>query len=155
MRLDIFGSAQARRGGPHLHRGAVFRDFLEHHVEAEALVFHISFVVEHHFTGLETDLGHSELTDLYRGPRPPALRVDTAEITLPWHNPVLVAEQAATIDLLSRGRLNFRVGQVYRHNEFAGFCLPIEEADALLEDALEPLLKACTSDSPWSYHGKH
>jgi alkanesulfonate monooxygenase SsuD/methylene tetrahydromethanopterin reductase-like flavin-dependent oxidoreductase (luciferase family) len=33
---------------------------------------------------------------------------------LPWHNPVILAEQAATLDLLSQGRLDFGVGKGYR-----------------------------------------
>ena len=32
------------------------------------------------------------------------IRLGTAVVVLPWHNPVLVAEQAATLDLLSNGR---------------------------------------------------
>ena len=43
-------------------------------------------------------------------------------IVLAWHNPVLLAEQAATLDLLSGGRLDFGIGKGYRYNEFAGFC---------------------------------
>jgi len=74
---------------------------------------------------------------------------------LPWHNPVLLAEQAATIDLLSNGRLDFGIGKGYRHNEFAGFCVPMEEADARFEESLELLVKAWTMDSPWSHHGKY
>lgn len=42
---------------------------------------------------------------------------------LPWHNPILLAEQAATIDLMSNGRLEFGVGKGYRHNEFAAYVL--------------------------------
>jgi alkanesulfonate monooxygenase SsuD/methylene tetrahydromethanopterin reductase-like flavin-dependent oxidoreductase (luciferase family) len=76
-------------------------------------------------------------------------------MTLPWHNPVLLAEQAATIDLLSNGRLDFGIGQGYRHNEFAGFCVPMEEAEARFEEALEVILKAWTSDTPWSHRGKY
>lgn len=36
-------------------------------------------------------------------------------MALPWHNPVLLAEQAATLDLISGGRLDFGVGRGYRH----------------------------------------
>ncbi|HET7343892.1 MAG TPA: LLM class flavin-dependent oxidoreductase, partial [Methylomirabilota bacterium] len=73
----------------------------------------------------------------------------------PWHNPVLLAEQTATIDLLSGGRLDFGVGQGYRNNEFTGFCIPMEEADERFEEALAVLVRAWTSDRPWSHHGKY
>jgi len=51
MRFGIFGSAQARRGVPDVDSGAGFREFVEYNVEAEALGYESSFVVEHHFTG--------------------------------------------------------------------------------------------------------
>jgi alkanesulfonate monooxygenase SsuD/methylene tetrahydromethanopterin reductase-like flavin-dependent oxidoreductase (luciferase family) len=73
---------------------------------------------------------------------------------LPWHNPVLIAEQAATIDLLSGGRLDFGVGKGYRHNEFAGFCVPIEEADARFAESIEVIVKAWTSKQRFSHNGK-
>ena len=50
--------------------------------------------------------------------RTTTLRVGTAVIVLPWHNPVLLAEQAATLDLVSGGRLDFGIGKGYRHSEF-------------------------------------
>ena len=65
------------------------------------------------------------------------MRLGTAVLVLPWHNPVLLAEQAATIDLLSGGRLDFGAGKGYRHNEFAGFCVPIAEADARFNELLD------------------
>ena len=76
-------------------------------------------------------------------------------IVLPWHNPVLLAEQAATLDLLSGGRLDFGIGKGYRYNEFAGFDVPMEEADARFEESLEVLLKAWTSEERFSHHGKY
>src|SRR5712664_2855289 len=51
MRFGIFGSAQAKRGGPDVDSGAGFREFVDYNVEAEALGYQSSFVVEHHFTG--------------------------------------------------------------------------------------------------------
>jgi alkanesulfonate monooxygenase SsuD/methylene tetrahydromethanopterin reductase-like flavin-dependent oxidoreductase (luciferase family) len=76
-------------------------------------------------------------------------------MVLPWHNPVLLAEQAATLDLLSGGRLEFGIGKGYRHNEFAGFCIPMEEADERFEEGLAIILKAWTSNERFSHHGKH
>jgi alkanesulfonate monooxygenase SsuD/methylene tetrahydromethanopterin reductase-like flavin-dependent oxidoreductase (luciferase family) len=87
--------------------------------------------------------------------RTQALRLGTAVVVLPWHNPVLLAEQAATIDLMSNGRLEFGVGKGYRHNEFASFCIPPEEADERFEEGLALILKSWTSEERFSHHGKH
>ena len=51
MQFGLFGSAAARRGGPEFDSSEGFRDFIEYNIEAEALGFHSTFVVEHHFTG--------------------------------------------------------------------------------------------------------
>ena len=74
---------------------------------------------------------------------------------LAWHNPVLLAEQAATLDLLSGGRLDFGIGKGYRYNEFAGFAMPMEEADGRFDESREVLLRAWTSDVQWSHRGKY
>jgi alkanesulfonate monooxygenase SsuD/methylene tetrahydromethanopterin reductase-like flavin-dependent oxidoreductase (luciferase family) len=154
MRFGLFGSAQAKRGGPDVDSGQGFRDFIDYNVEAEALGFHSTFLVEHHFTGFgQVSASLNLLTWL--GARTHTLRLGTAVIVLPWHNPVLLAEQAATLDLLSGGRLDFGVGRGYRHNEFAGFRIPMEEADARYEEALAVITKAWTSDVPFSHHGKY
>ena len=54
MRFGLFGSAQARRPAPDdelTDSSQWFRDWVENNIEAEALGFHSTFVVEHHFTG--------------------------------------------------------------------------------------------------------
>jgi alkanesulfonate monooxygenase SsuD/methylene tetrahydromethanopterin reductase-like flavin-dependent oxidoreductase (luciferase family) len=68
---------------------------------------------------------------------------------------VLLAEQAATLDLLSGGRLDFGVGKGYRYNEFAGFCVPMEEADARFDEALDVIVKAWTAEEPFSHRGRY
>ena len=122
MRFGLFGSAQARRptpGAEMTDSSQGFREWIENNVEAEALGFHSTFVVEHHFTGFgQVSASLNLLTWL--GARTSTLRLGTAVLVLPWHNPVLLAEQAATLDLLSGGRLDFGVGKGYRWNEFAG-----------------------------------
>src|SRR5690349_24810747 len=123
MQFGLFGSAAARRGSPEFDSSEGFRDFIDYNVEAEALGFHSSFVVEHHFTGFgQVSATLNLLTFL--AARTTTLRLGTAVIVLPWHNPVLLAEAAATIDLLSDGRLEFGVGKRYRANECDSFCIP-------------------------------
>jgi alkanesulfonate monooxygenase SsuD/methylene tetrahydromethanopterin reductase-like flavin-dependent oxidoreductase (luciferase family) len=154
MRFGLFGSAQARRAGPDTDSSQGFRDFIENNVEAEALGYHSTFLVEHHFTGFgQVSASLNLLTWL--GARTRHLRLGTAVLVLPWHNPVLLAEQAATLDLLSGGRLDFGIGKGYRHNEFAGFCIPLEESGARFEEALEVITKAFVSETPFSYRGKY
>jgi alkanesulfonate monooxygenase SsuD/methylene tetrahydromethanopterin reductase-like flavin-dependent oxidoreductase (luciferase family) len=67
----------------------------------------------------------------------------------------LLAEQAATLDLLSGGRLDFGIGKGYRYNEFAGFCVPMEEANARFDECLDVIVKAWTADRPFSHRGKY
>jgi alkanesulfonate monooxygenase SsuD/methylene tetrahydromethanopterin reductase-like flavin-dependent oxidoreductase (luciferase family) len=154
MRFGLFGSAQAKRGGPDLDSGQGFRDYIEYNVEAEALGYESTFVVEHHFTGLgQVSASLNLLT--WVAARTKTLRLGTAVIVLPWHNPVLLAEQTATIDLLSGGRFEFGVGKGYRHNEFASFCIPQEEADERFEECLALVLKSWASEERFSHHGKY
>jgi alkanesulfonate monooxygenase SsuD/methylene tetrahydromethanopterin reductase-like flavin-dependent oxidoreductase (luciferase family) len=75
-------------------------------------------------------------------------------VVLPWHNPVLIAEQAATLDLLSGGRVDFGVGKGYRQAEFDGFCIPIAEATERFDEAMEIIRKAWTSEGRFSHKGK-
>ena len=154
MRFGIFGSAQAKRGGPDVDSGAGFREFVEYNVEAEALGFYSSYLVEHHFTGFGQVSATLNLLT-WVGARTSTLRLGTAVIVLPWHNPVLLAEQCATIDLLSGGRLDLGIGPGYRHNEFAGFGIPMEEAEERFDESIEVMVKAWTSDARWSHRGKY
>jgi alkanesulfonate monooxygenase SsuD/methylene tetrahydromethanopterin reductase-like flavin-dependent oxidoreductase (luciferase family) len=154
MRFGLFGSAQAKRGGPDVDSGVGFREFVEYNVEAESLGFCSTFLVEHHFTGFGQISATLNLLTFIAA-RTRTLRLGTAVIVLPWHNPVLLAEQAATLDLLSQGRLDFGIGMGYRYREFAGFCMPMEEASERFDESLDVILKAWTSDAPWSHRGKY
>src|SRR6185312_12170052 len=155
MQFGLFGAATAARGNnPDVDSAAGFRDYIEYLIEAEALGFHSSFIVEHHFTGFGQVSATLNLLT-WIGARTRTLRLGTAVIVLPWHNPVLLAEQAATVDLLSGGRLDFGIGKGYRHNEFASFRIPMEEAEARFEEAIDIITKSWTSNERFSFHGKY
>jgi alkanesulfonate monooxygenase SsuD/methylene tetrahydromethanopterin reductase-like flavin-dependent oxidoreductase (luciferase family) len=153
MRFGLFGGAAAPRLPDAAASAQGLFDFVEANVEAEALGFHSSFVTEHHFTGIgQVSATLTLLT--FIAARTTRLRLGTAILVLPWHNPVLLAEQVATLDLLSRGRLDLGVGKGYRHSEFAGFAIPPEEAEPRFEEVLDVLVRALASDEPFSHHGR-
>jgi alkanesulfonate monooxygenase SsuD/methylene tetrahydromethanopterin reductase-like flavin-dependent oxidoreductase (luciferase family) len=152
MKFGLFGGARAR-GGPAGDSDG-YHDFINYVVEAERVGFSSVFLVEHHFTGFGQVSASLNLLS-YLAARTYRIRLGTAVVVLPWHNPVLVAEQAATLDLLSNGRLDFGVGKGYRAYEFAGFCVPQDEATQRFDEAMEVIRKAWNSGGKrFSYKGK-
>src|SRR5207253_1006904 len=114
---------------------------------------HASSVPEHHFTRIG-QLSAPLTLLIYIAARTTRLRLGTAILVLPWHNPVLLAEQVATLDLLSRGRLDLGIGKGYRHNEFAGFAMPPDEAEPRFPEVLDVLVSALVADKPFSHRGR-
>jgi alkanesulfonate monooxygenase SsuD/methylene tetrahydromethanopterin reductase-like flavin-dependent oxidoreductase (luciferase family) len=154
MRFGLFCSAQANSNtlGPETGQG--FRDYLDYNVEAEALGYHSTFSVEHHFTGWN-QVSSTLMLLMALAMRTKTLRLGTAVMVLPWHNPVLLAEQAATLDLISGGRLDFGIGKGYRHNEFVGFGIKQDEAEARFEEALEVIKRSWMTRERFSHHGTY
>ena len=153
MQFGLFCSPKADSGtlGPETGQG--FREYLDFNIEAEALGFHSSFSVEHHFTGWN-QVSATLMLLMALAMRTKTLRLGTAVLVLPWHNPVLLAEQAATLDLVSDGRLDFGIGKGYRHSEFKGFQIAPEEAEARFEEAIAIITCAWTMRTRFSHHGR-
>jgi alkanesulfonate monooxygenase SsuD/methylene tetrahydromethanopterin reductase-like flavin-dependent oxidoreductase (luciferase family) len=153
MRFGLFCSPKADVPGFGPETGRGFFEFLDFNVEAEALGFHSSFSVEHHFSGWH-QVSSTLMLLTALAMRTTTLRLGTAVIVPPWHNPILLAEEAATLDLLSRGRLDLGVGKGYRHSEFKGFQIAPEEAEARFEEALEVMMRAWTTRERFSHKGR-
>jgi probable F420-dependent oxidoreductase len=152
MKFGLFGGARARGGPAGDSEG--YHDFINYIVEAEKLGFSSVFLVEHHFTGFGQVSASLSLLS-YLAARTERIRLGTAVVVLPWHNPILVAEQAATLDLLSNGRLDLGVGKGYRAYEFAGFCVPQDEATARFDEAMEVIRLSWKSEGErFTYKGK-
>lgn len=82
------------------------------------------------------------------------IRLGTAVSLLPLHSPVKMAEEAATADILSGGRLEFGVGRGTAPIHYVGYNISQEESRERFEEALEVILKAWTNDT-FSYRGKY
>lgn len=162
LKFGLFGGATAKTGGSTANAGERLRaspsddshgynQLIDGVAEAERLGFHSIFLVEHHFTG-SAQISASLNLLTYLAARTKTIRLGTAVVVLPWHNPVLLAEQAATVDVLSNGRLDFGVGKGYRPNEFERFCIPLEEATERFEESIALIRKSLTSDTRFSHH---
>jgi len=153
MKFGLFTSAQANSGDLGPETGQGFRDYLDFNIAAERLGFVSSFLVEHHFSGWnQVSATLMLLTALAMCTT--RLRLGSAVMVLPWHNPVLLAEQAATLDLISGGRLDLGIGKGYRHSEFKGFQIAPEEAEARFDEALGLMIRAWTERHRFSHRGR-
>jgi probable F420-dependent oxidoreductase len=81
-------------------------------------------------------------------------RLGASVIVLPQRQPVLLAKQWATLDVLCGGRTIFGAGAGWLEEEFAALGVPFKGRGERFDEALE-ILQRCWKDSTVSFHGKH
>lgn len=82
------------------------------------------------------------------------MMLGTNLLLLPLHNPVDVAEQYATLDIISGGRLILGVGLGYRDEEFRAFQIRKRDRVSRLEEGVEIIKRLWTEDNV-SFEGNH
>jgi luciferase family oxidoreductase group 1 len=119
---------------------------------AETLGFRNVWLAEHHFSTYGYLSRPAQLAT-YIAAKTTRLRVGTAVIVVPLHHPLVVAEEIATLDLLSGGRLDVGLGRGYQHYEFERFGLELESGRQRWDESIDIILKALDG-RPFSYDGK-
>jgi alkanesulfonate monooxygenase SsuD/methylene tetrahydromethanopterin reductase-like flavin-dependent oxidoreductase (luciferase family) len=115
---------------------------------------HSAWIGEHHFNSLGV-LSCPDIVLSYIASRTRNIRLAPAVTVLPLHHPIHVAEQWATLDLLSRGRVDFAVGRGYDRREYAPFHVSFEDNQSIFEEGLELVRALWAADGRISYLGKH
>jgi alkanesulfonate monooxygenase SsuD/methylene tetrahydromethanopterin reductase-like flavin-dependent oxidoreductase (luciferase family) len=82
------------------------------------------------------------------------MTLGTGVVLLPLHSPVDVAEQVATLDVITGGRFVFGVGLGYRDVENEAMGLSPKSRVGRLEEGLD-VIERLWSGEPVSYEGKH
>src|SRR5271154_2535914 len=72
----------------------------------------------------------------------PGFDLGTAAVILPWHDPLRVAEQAAVLDLLCKGRLRLRFGRGLARREVVAFRGTMDESRGRFDEAAPMIVKA-------------
>jgi len=131
----------------------LYREMLDQIALAEDLGFESAWLAEHHF--LADGICPSLLvTAAAMAARTKRMKIVTGMYLLPLHRPVQSAEDAAVVDNIAGGRLIFGVAAGYRPEEFAGHGEERSGREKRMEEELEIIIKAWTTDS-FSFSGKH
>jgi alkanesulfonate monooxygenase SsuD/methylene tetrahydromethanopterin reductase-like flavin-dependent oxidoreductase (luciferase family) len=129
-------------------------DILDEALYAEEVGLNSAWIGEHHFSTLGV-LSCPDLVLAQVAARTKRIRLAPAVTVLPLHHPIRVAEQWASLDLLSGGRVDFAAGRGYDRREYAPFHVSFEDNQSIFEEGMEIVRQLWASDGPISHRGKH
>src|SRR5690349_3251237 len=117
---------------------------------ADELGMHSAWIGEHHFSTLGV-LSCPDLVLAHVAARTTRIRLAPAVTVLPLHHPIRVAEQWATLDLLSGGRVDFAAGRGYDRREYKPFNVSFEENQSIFEEGMALVRRLWTSEERFSH----
>ena len=129
-------------------------DILDEAVYADELGYHSAWIGEHHFNALGV-LSCPDLVLAALAARTKQIRLAPAVTVLPLHHPIRVAEQWATLDLLSNGRVDFAAGRGYDRREYEPFDVSFDDNQSIFDEGMELVRALWNATGPIDYHGKH
>lgn len=121
-------------------------------VKAEEMGYDTGFIAEHHFCNYSPS-GAPAVGLAYLAAKTKRIKLAMAVSVLPLHHPLTMAEEWATVDVYSGGRLELGVGRGYNWFEFNSMGQDLRENTARFVECLEILRKAWTEERV-SYEGR-
>jgi alkanesulfonate monooxygenase SsuD/methylene tetrahydromethanopterin reductase-like flavin-dependent oxidoreductase (luciferase family) len=133
---------------------ALYADTIDEIVLGDELGFAGAWLVEHHFTRHYSHCSKPDLVLAALSQRTKRIRLGLGVIPLPFHHPVHTAERVATLDILTRGRLDVGIGRGFSPREYEVFGVGMEDSRALTQEALDILCLSFTG-RPIEHAGQH
>jgi len=121
--------------------------------EAEAHGVASVWLAEYHFAQISV-LSSPMMVASAIAARTQRIRIGLAVVLLPLGHPIHIAEDIATLDHISQGRVEFGVGRGTFPDTHDGFNSPFAESRERFDEYLEVILKAWTTER-FSFSGKH
>jgi len=128
-------------------------DIVVEAVHADRLGMHSVWIGEHHFNR-RGSIPCPGLMLTHIAAQAPNVRLAPAVTVLPVHNPIHVAEEWATLDRLSGGRVDFAMGRGYDGFEYAPFGADFMKSAEMFEEGCELLWRCWTERKPFSFAGQ-
>ena len=129
-----------------------FEESFNQIAEAEQMGMDSVWLAEHHFTPDRSVLASPLIIASAIAARTSKLRVGLAVQVLPLTNPLRVAEEAATVDHISKGRFDFGIGRSGLTKYYQGYNVPYSESRGRFFEALQVIMRAWQGDS-FSHQG--
>ena len=121
---------------------------------AEEIGLNSAWIGEHHFNLFGVNSSpHTVLSQLAGATS--RIRLAPAVTLTPLQHPLFVAEQWATLDLLSGGRVDFAAGRGYDRKEYMPFEVSFDDSAEIFEETLDIIWRAWTEADRWSHKGKY
>lgn len=133
---------------------ARYRDTLAQIEHGDRLGFDTAWLAELHFFPEFSVMSSPLIVAAAAAQRTQRIRLGMAVSLLPLNDPIRSAADAATVDILSDGRLDFGVGRGTNPLHYGGFNIPMEESRDRFTEALEVITKAWTTER-LTYAGKY
>src|SRR3989442_10128425 len=124
-----------------------YHETLEQIVYADELGFDTAWLAELHFNRPFSIMPAPLIVAAALAQRTKRIRLGTAVALLPLQHPLRTAEDAATVDILSQGRLEFGVGRGTIALHFQGFHVSRGKSRARFAEALASLEHAWTQET--------
>ena len=154
MRFSYFSNADNTYVDNDRTVNALIEQIVDQAIHAERIGMHSAWVGEHHFNEFGANPS-PEIVLTHVLAKTERLRVMPAVVVLPLHHPLRVAEQWATMDLLSGGRVDFAVGRGFDKNEYDRFEIDFEDNVAIMAEGLEIIHRAWSEKGRWSHAGAY
>ncbi len=151
MEIGLFTEFEWRPG---VDEAQAFDDSLAQVMAAEDLGYDAVWLAELHFQKERSVLSSPLVVGAAIAGRTKRVRIGFAVQVLPLIHPLRLAEDVATLDHLSKGRLDFGVGRSGLPSHYTGFNIPYEESQERFDETLEILLRAWTEER-FTYEGKY
>jgi alkanesulfonate monooxygenase SsuD/methylene tetrahydromethanopterin reductase-like flavin-dependent oxidoreductase (luciferase family) len=121
--------------------------------EAEASGVDSVWLAEYHFSAISVLSSPITIASAIAA-RTQRIRIGSAVVLLPLGHPIRIAEEFATLDHISQGRVEFGVGRGTFPDTHDGYNSPFAESRERFDEYLEVILKAWTMER-FSYAGKY
>ena len=119
---------------------------------AEDLGFDQVWTAEHHFDSQYPP--NPFILCAAMAARTKRIRIGTNICILPLHHPLVVAENAAMVDVLSNGRFDLGLGVGYEKTEFDTLDVPRKERGRRMEEGLRSIIGLMTEEK-FTFRGRH
>ncbi len=119
-----------------------FDNIVEQVLFADRIGIDYVWMVEHHFVRHGGLCAGNFPFLAYLAGKTQRIRLGTGATVLPLNDPIRVAEMAATLDQLSKGRFDFGIGRGFLRDEFDAFGIDMRETRERVEEGVELVKRA-------------